>query len=103
MLDTATYTATRCHLCNQSESRENNLIHDGKSFLICADATACLSRVERIELAEYFRLQEMAKCLRDRLNTVLTRQGELEMKLGLYDQALAEHRAEMAKIEEGTR
>jgi hypothetical protein len=96
---TFTYTTDFCHYCGEPKSQANPLYHDGRSFIICQDAIACRSRVDRLELAEYFKLQDMAKCLRDRLRAVLKQQGALEKKLGLYDVAVEENRAALAGID----
>jgi hypothetical protein len=90
-----TLTGT-CNLCGRQNT---SLIHDGRSFLICEDAKACMDRVKQAEQAEYDLLGREIETIQAKLNPMLVRRGQLEVSLGLYDAVVLAHRAEMARIE----
>lgn len=76
-----TLTGT-CNLCGKQNT---SLIHDGRSFLMCEDAKACMDRVKQQEQAEYEALQKDVANLQAQLKPKLTRMGQLEISLGKYD------------------
>jgi hypothetical protein len=88
----------RCQLCSTPRP-VNELYHDGRSFITCRDAAACLGEVQRqglaLEAAILLKIQQVNTKRMELINELVRVRHEYQ----LPDHAAIENRAEIARIE----
>jgi hypothetical protein len=88
----------RCELCGE-EKPLSELLFDGKGFMTCLDPEPCIKRVANQDQALLIAKTEEYEAGEKNRERLILEIAELRKKLGIEDAFLAEHRAELARIE----